>query len=201
MPKTPTKNRATLTIAVLLLTATAIIADGVTAGVLRTTPNLQTKGVWIVAGPDCVNNSNTYPSATVSVSASNDYAAVHLSLFPATCENIQPITCYTDLIRIENRDSICHTIKRLTVTDLTGADNLGEITIYYLQNQTDDPASSIVIGSATINQDSYAPIIVYSGNPNHQIPIGGIEYIEIIGYASSNARAEATISFNINLET
>ena len=185
-----------------LLAVLMIFVGIVTAGALTTNNNQnsasQVPDVRLAAGPDSTSSTNTYPSANVNVAPPYNTAKISLSLFPSDQNTPQPATYYTNLLQIQNQGTANYTIDGITISDISGASNLGGLTIYLFANQTDNPAASNAIGSASLNASSTGTISLL--NRTYLLPPSGTSYIEISGYAAANAEAGSTC-FTINIET
>lgn len=182
----------------LALIAFAVIIGTSTAAVFTmfyatNTATVKTPDLRFAAGND--SGGTGYPSATVTVASTYDYANVAFSLFPSATNTPQPATYYTNLLKIHNNGEITHTIKSITISDITGASNLGSLTIYYYATQTDSPQTGTPIGSATLTSSSTGTVTIFSGSQN--LAASGTHYIEIVGYAASGAAVDSTVSFNI----
>lgn len=187
---------ALLSISILVGAASAAVF---TMYYTANTATVQTPDVRFVAGPD--SGGSSYPGATVTVASTHDYANVAFSLFPSVTNTPQPATYYTNLLQITNAGTVGHTIEGITISDLTGAINLGKITVYVYATQTDSPTTGTPIASVDLTSTSdttSAPISVFSGSQS--IAASTIYYIEIVGYASATATAGSTISFNIAIQ-
>lgn len=163
----------------------------------RDTATVRTTDVRLGAGPDGAGGS-AYPSATVTVASTYDSASVDFSIFPSATATPQPATYYTNLMNISNVGSESHTIKNIRITSLSGASNLGNITIYYYATQTDTPDTGTPIGSASITSGSSAPVTIFDGNQT--IAPAATQYIEIVGYAASAATAGSEVSFTVAIQ-
>jgi hypothetical protein len=160
------------------------------------TATVKSPDVQLAAGSDS-SGSSVYPSASVNVASTHDSATVAFTLFPSEACTPQPKTYYSDLLRISNVGSSSHTISSITITSLSGASNLGSLTIYYYASQTNDPENGSPLGSATLTSGSSAPITIFSGS--HSLAASTTNYIEIAGYADSGATIDSTISFAISI--
>ncbi|MGE5555721.1 MAG: hypothetical protein ACM3UY_05585, partial [Methanocella sp.] len=68
--------------------------------------------------------------------------------------NPQPVTCYTDLMRIHNQGNTTRYIS-LTIDNLCGTSNIGKLTIFLFLNQTNTPlTANYLLGSITITNKS-----------------------------------------------
>jgi hypothetical protein len=161
------KPKILLALLALLLCVGLVAATVFTMYYTSVTATVQDPDVRLGAGPDGAGGS-TYPSATVDVATTYDYATVDFSMFPSETNTPQPATYYTNLLNISNVGSSSHTIKAITVTSVTDASSsLGKITIYYFATQTDTPETETPIGSANII-DTTVPVSVFSGTQRLQ---------------------------------
>jgi hypothetical protein len=139
--------------AVLVLVVLAVCI-GIASVSAYTIQNFQNNGqisapeVQLLAGPDSTSNPQAYPAATVNINSAHNSAEIALSLFPSVSNIPQPATFYTNLVQIKNTGHTNHTIKDITVSGITGASNLGSLTIYYYANQTDSPQKGVPIGQS-----------------------------------------------------
>jgi len=161
------------------------------------TATVKTPDVRLGAGPDNTGGT-TYPAATVTVASTKDFATIAFSLFPSATNTPQPASYYTNLLNITNAGTAAHTIKAITVTDLSGAANLGNVTIYYYATQTDTPTTGTPIAAASLTSSSTAPVTIFTGT--QAIAASAVQYIEIVGYAASSASAESTVTFTVSIQ-
>ncbi len=187
---------------ILLILTTLFLAVGVTAASVFTsfytsnTATVKAPEIRLVTGSDSSVGS-VYPAASVSVTSTNDSATVAFSLFPSATATPQPKTYYTDLLQIKNVGSSSHTISSISISNLSGAANLGSLTVYYYASQTDDPENGSPLGSATLTSGSGSAVTVFSGP--HLLAASTTNYIEIVGYAASGATIDSTISFTMSI--
>lgn len=160
------------------------------------TATVKTPDVRLVAGSDS-SDDTTYPSAIVTVKSTYDYATVAFSLFPSVESSPQPATYYTDLLQINNAGTNGHTIKSITITSLSDQSNLGGITIYYCEAQTDTPQTDN-LASVALTSSSNAPVSLFTGTQS--IAASATQYIEVVGYALSTATVDDTIAFTVSIE-
>ncbi len=184
----------------LALTALIVLAGTVSAAVFTMfystgTAVVKTPDLQFVAGSD--SGGTSFPSASVTVASTKDFADVGFSLFPSTENTPQPATYYTDLLQIRNEGTADHTIESITISGITGATNLGSLTIFYYDTQTDSPTTGTPIASTTLTSTSSGTITLLSGQT---IDAGAIHYIEIVGYAAQDADADSTIGFTISVQ-
>lgn len=157
------------------------------------TATVKTPDIQLVAGPDSTASPTSYPAATVTVASTDDYATVAFSIFPSATNTPQPSTYYTNLLQIQNVGTASHTINSITISDITGASNLGSITIYYYTTQTDTPSTGTAVGYVTLTSSSTG---TYTLVTSQTIAASATNYIEIVGYASASASEGTTVSFN-----
>jgi hypothetical protein len=172
-------------------------AAAVTMNDSQSTDTARVQGIYLVAGPDSTIDPATYPAATVVVAPTNDSATIAFSLFPSEPSTPQPATYYTNLLQITNTATINCTINSIKISGITGASNLGCITIYYYATQTDDPQNNSPIGYATLTSTSTDTIALISA---YTLAAGTTNYIEIVGYANPNAAVDSTIGFNLEIQ-
>jgi hypothetical protein len=190
------KVKLVVPILAILLVVGSVSAAVITVFYTQSTATVKTPDIQLVAGPDGAGGT-TFPSATVTVASTHDYANVAFSLFPSATNTPQPATYYTNLLQITNVGTASHTIKSITITSLSGATNLGNVTIYYYAAQTDSPTTGTPIGSTSLISSSTAPVTVFSGS--QAIAASATNYIEIVGYAASTASAGSTIGFTVSI--
>lgn len=180
---------------ILALIALAITLGTATAAVFtmfytNTTATVKTADVRLVAGPD--SGGSTFPGATVTVASTNDSANIAFSLFPSATNTPQPATYYTNLLQITNTGTTNHTINSITISGITGATNLGNITIYLYATQTDAPQSGTPIGTVALTSSSTG---TYTIGTNQGIAASATLYMEVVGYASATASTGSTVGF------
>jgi hypothetical protein len=161
------------------------------------TVTVKTADVRLVAGPDSTASPTSYPNATVTVASTNDSATVAFSLFPSASNTPQPETYYTNLLQIKNFGTASHTINSITISSITGAANLGSVTIYYYDTQTDTPDTGSPVASTTLTSGSSGTIPLLSAQVS---PPSDTDYIEIVGYALSTAAAGSTVTFTLSIQ-
>jgi hypothetical protein len=188
------QKRAIKCVAIIILTL-AVATIGMVNAAINTSSS--TFDVRFVAGTDSQPSPSTYPSATVTVASSYTTATVTFSLFPSESHNLQSATCYTDLIRIKNMGSTA-TINSITLGDIVGAANLGNLRVYFYAAQTDSPQTGTPIAYASITNSSSGTINLLS-NP-HTLGVSSIGYIEVVGCASAAASVGSIVSFSVNLQ-
>lgn len=158
------------------------------------TATVKTPDIQLAAGPDSTASPTSYPAATVTVASTYDYATVAFSIFPSATNTPQPATYYTNLLQIKNVGTASHTINSITISGITGASNLGNITIYYYATQTDNPDTSTAANYITLTSSSTGS---YTLVTSQTIAASATNYIEIVGYADSSASSGSTVSFNV----
>jgi hypothetical protein len=156
-----------------------------------------TPAIKLEAGTDS-SNSTSYPCAHVNIQNENR-AIITFSLFPSEENTPQPATYYTDLLKIENYGTANATINSVMVSGITGASNLGEITIYLFAEQTNNPETETAIGSATLTNQSNLTINLLT-QPYTLTPSATI-HVEIVGYAAADATVDSTIGFTLSAQT
>jgi hypothetical protein len=190
------KLKILLPIVVLVILTGTVSAAVFTMFSTQNTATVKTPDIQFVAGPD--SGGATYPFASVAVASTHDYANIGFSLFPSAANTPQPATYYTNLLQIHNAGNVSHTIQSVTISGISGATNLGSITIYYYAAQTDTPASGTPIGSATLTSTSTGTVTIFSGS--QALAASGTQYIEIVGYAGSSATVSSTIGFTMSVQ-
>ena len=173
--------------------------------IMNNTATVKTPDLRLVAGTDSSASCTSYPCATVTVAASNDYATVSLSLFPSVTNTPQPATYYSNLTTIQNKGTMAHSIKAIKVSGFTNLANLGAITVYYCTAFTEfNPDGTLVtpgncVGSYTITSSSTGYQSVSGAFPV-SIAAGAKGYFEVDGYALSTAAAGSTVGFQISIQ-
>ena len=182
------ENHLSRFILLILVASAMIVATASVAAITTysdpTHNSAETQDICLTAGPDSTLNPTAYPAATVMVAPTNDSATIALSLFPSAASTPQPATYYTNLLQVTNTGTSNHTINSVEISGITGASNLGCITIYYYAAQTDSPQSSTAVASAAINStstDTVKLLNAYTMEPSVT------NYIEIVGYANPTA--------------
>jgi hypothetical protein len=186
--------RRLLPLVALLFVAGTVSAAVFTMYYATSTATVKTPDLQLVAGSDSTEKPTIYPAATVTVASTYDYASVGFSLFPSAGNSPQPATYYTNLLQIKNTGSATHNIDSVTISSITGASNLGSITIYLYADQTDTPQTGIPIASATLTSASSGTITLLK-SPGTEIKAEATMYVEIVGYAAAEAKPDSTIGF------
>jgi len=161
------------------------------------TATVKTPDVQLIAGSDSTASPAMYPNATVTVAATYDYATVGFSLFPSATNSPQPETYYTNLTLIKNVGTSSHTLTSVTISGITGASNLGALSIYYYTTQTDSPDTGSPAGNVILTSSSSGSYTLVS---NQILAPSAINYIEIVGNAAAGASNGATITFSITIQ-
>lgn len=160
----------------------------------NTTATVQSPDVQLVAGSD--HGGTGYPSASVTVASTLDYASIEISIFASEVNSPQPATYFTDLLQIYNPSAVNHSVMSVLISDISDPDNvLGEIVVYYCISQTDDPANnnngSFVIDSTTGGNVLSAPETLGAGDTH---------YIAVVAYASDTASVGDSVTFAIAIQ-
>jgi hypothetical protein len=190
------KTKKLLPIVVMSLLVGLVSAAVFTMYYANFTATAKTPDVRLIAGLD--NGATTAPPmATVSVASTYDFATIGFTMFPSASNTPQPQTYYTDLLNITNVGATNHTINSITLSSITGAANLGSITIYYYATQTDDPVGGSPVGSVTLTSSSTGS---YTLITNQGLAAGATNYIEIVAYAASTATPDtSTVTFTTSI--
>jgi hypothetical protein len=196
--KAPSKRLAIKCVILILLATTAIII-GFVSTTAYSNKNCPTNvpNVRFVAGSDSQISLTKYPAAAVIVAPNYRSATVIFSLFRSDQNSPQPVSCYTDLLRLKNFGAAC-TIGNITVSNIAGASNLGNITIYYYANQTDSPQKGTPIASVSLTNTSSGTITMLSHV--YTLPAFATTYFEIVGYAAKTAPPNSIIRFTLNIQ-
>lgn len=159
------------------------------------TATVGTPDVQLVAGSD--TGGTGYPSATVTVAATYDYATIAISMFASATNTPQPATYYTDLLQIDNPSATARTVNSVTISGITdGAPTaLGKIVVYYCTSQTDDPANNNV-GSFEITSTTGGEVL----SSGQALAASATHYIEVVAYAASGATLLDTVTFDIAIQ-
>lgn len=199
--KAPAENHLKRFTLLILVASAMIVATASVAAITTysdpTHNSAETQDIFLTAGPDSTLNPTTYPAATVVVAPTNDSATIALSLFPSAASTPQPATYYTNLLQVTNTGTSNHTINSVEISGITGASNLGCITIYYYAVQTDSPQSSTAVASAAINSTSTGTVKLLNA---YTMEPRATNYIEVVGYANPTAVAGSTIGFNLEIK-
>jgi hypothetical protein len=203
--KTSNQNVLVKRLALLSLVVLVIVTGTVSATVFTTNMNnaknscpLKTPDVRLVAGSDSSSSITTFPSASVSIAPTYQYATVSFSLFPSAINIPQPETYYTNLLQIKNVGTASYAINSITISGITGAANLGSVTIYFYDIQTDTPGTPSPVASTILTSGSSGTISLFSGTQT--LAASGINYIEIVGYAAPGAATGSTVGFTLNIQ-
>ncbi len=158
------------------------------------TATVRTPDVQLVAGSD--SGGSGYPSATVTVASTYDYAAIAIDMFPSVTNTPQPATYYTDLLQIDNPSATARTVNSVTISNIVDTNSvLGKIVVYYCTSQTDDPASSNV-GSFEITSTTGGSVL----GSSQALGAGATHYIEVVAYAISTATTGQAVTFDIAIQ-
>jgi len=159
------------------------------------TATVRTPDVQLVAGSDH-SALTTYPSASVVVAATYDYAAIGISLFASATNTPQPATYFTDLLQIYNSAATTsRTVNSVNISNIVDNSVLGSIVVYYCTSQTDDPANNNV-GSYAITSTTSGEVLTVG----QTIAAGATHYIEVVAYAASGATLGNTVTFDIAIQ-
>ncbi len=159
-----------------------------------TTATVQTPDVQLVAGTD--HGGSGYPSASVVVAATYDYAAIGISLFASATNTPQPATYFTDLLNIDNPSATARTVNSVTISNIVDTNSiLGSIVVYYCTAQTDDPATDAV-GSFAITSTTGGEVL----GSSQALGAGATHYIEVIAYAADTATVGQAVTFDIAIQ-
>jgi hypothetical protein len=170
----------------------------VSARAFTTSNQLKTPAVRLMAGPDSSSSTTTVPSARVTIEPTHYEAKISFSLFKSASNNPQPATYYINLMQLNNCRKVSYTINSITISDITGASNLGRLTIYLFAVQTDTPTASTPIGSASLTNTSHGTISLLSSTQT--IAASATYYIEIVGHAAPSAGTGSKTGFNLNIQ-
>lgn len=181
---------------VAIFVGVLLLSLGTAQAIRASVPGSRGPSLEFVAGLDSSSVCTSFPCGHVSVS--EEGASVSMSLGIESSERLQAATYYTDLLRVVNPTGENLTIASVAVTGIsyTRSGDLGGMTIYYCQQQTDDPANGCQ-GSFTIS--SNAGGTVFSG-PDTLGP-GSAVFIEFAGYAGAGAQPGDTISFGLEVSS
>ena len=155
------------------------------------TATVKSPDIQLVAGADA--GGTTYPKATVTVASTKDFATVGFSIFPSVAQSpeyMQPKTTYEDLLQIKNVGTSAHTINYVMAENgAFPSPNLGQITItFYKIDEFGKGIMGHIDLISTTDKAGYGPITI---NKDETV------YMEVSGWANSNAAAEATAAFTI----
>jgi hypothetical protein len=202
----PTKKHSHRKLRILLPLFALFLIIGISSAAVFTmfyttnTATVKSTDVQLAAGTDSTASPTEYPAATVTVAATKDFATVAFSLFPSASNTPQPQTFYTDLLHIVNNSTNSHTIKSISISSITGASNLGNVTIYYYAAQTDTPDTGTPIASISLTSSSTGTISLFSGTQTLPPTTNNINYIEIEGHASATAATGSTVTFTLSIQ-
>jgi len=161
------------------------------------TATVRAPDLQLIAGSD--DGGTGYPSATVTVAATDDYAAIGISLFASATNSPQPATYFTDLLQIYNSAAATdRTVNSVTISNIVDTNSiLGKIVVYYCDTQTDDPATD-AIDSFEITSTTGGNVLLTAGP--QLIPFGEYDYIEVVAYAADTATAGQAVTFDIAIQ-
>jgi len=162
-----------------------------------TTATVRAADVQLVAGSDNVGGT-TYPTASVSVSSTSDYASIAISVFASATNSPQPATYFTDLLQITNSGTADHSVASVLISGITDADAiLGKIVVYYCSSQTDDPANNNV-DYFEITDTTGGNVLLTAGSQT--LAASATHYIEVVAYAADTATAGQAVTFDIAIQ-
>lgn len=164
------------------------------------TATVKSPDITLVNGGDISASCSKYPCATSTLSSTNDFATIGISLFASATESPQPATYYTDLLHVHNgATTASHVINSITISNIaqSGTD-LGSVTVYYCTAQTNTPASSSSCASFTFTTTTGGSLSGNSVLPQ-TLAAGANGYVEVVGNAASGASASDTITFQIQI--
>lgn len=180
-----------LTVLVIILFVTLLVSATTLALGEAGSGQLEPGDVRFVVGSDSLGG------ARVSISPTADYAQMSFWLLPSETNYPQPDTFYTDLLEIQNVGSESHNVKSITISNIRGTANLGILTIYLFDNQTDTPTYSSPIQSVTLTETSDGAILLSGA---HTLDGSSSHYLEIVGHASPDALEGSVISFSLSMQ-
>lgn len=133
----------------------------------------------------------SYPCARVDVLPSGE-ARVKLTLGIESTENPQPMTYYTDALRLTNPTNFTVTVVSVKITTVseTVSGSAGGLFVYYCELQSDDPAKACE-GSYEITGTQGGQVLI----GGDQLGPGCTRFIEFAGFAGEGAHAGDSISF------
>ena len=187
------KLRIVLPVVAVLLIVGVASAAIFTMYYTSSTATVKTPDVQLLAGSDSTTSPTVYPAATVTVASTKDYAGVSFSLFPSATNTPQPATFYTDLVEIKNTGTAAHTLNSITISSITGASNLGGLTIYLYATQTNSPETGTPIASMILTSTSTGTVTLLGSASS--LAAGATDYVEVVGYAASGAAVGSTVGF------
>lgn len=194
-------------IALFVLVALLVASASATVYVFfyaNTTATVQAPDIKLYAGSDSIASSCTvYPCAHVGISSTSDVATISMSMFPAdTAATPVPASYYTNITAVKNTGTTAHSIKSVQITNVAGASNLGQITVYYCTAQTEFNASGNLITPGNC-VGSFAITSATGGSVSGTFPVsiagGAVQYIEIVAYANSGVTS-GSVTFNIAIQ-
>ena len=152
-------------------------------------------GLALVPGADAYSGCTSNPCATVSPSDSGG-VRISMSIGMESEDAQQPATYYTDLVMITNPTD--NTIS-LTSVELTGlsearAGDIGGLTVFYCEVQTNTPQSGC---SGSFIATTTAGGTAFRGTD--PIPPEGVRYHEFEGFAGPGSHPGDAISFEIEV--
>lgn len=159
------------------------------------TATAQTPDVQLAAGADNIGGTK-YPTGTVTISSTMDYADVGISFFASETQTPQPATYFTDLLQIDNVGTVSHNITQVAISGIVDADTiLGQITVYFCTSQTNDPANNNV-GHFDITSTTGGNVL----GATQEIAAGSTVYLEIVAYANATATTGQSVTFDMAVQ-
>lgn len=179
----------------ILLILTLLICTIITGSLAFTLGNTEieekTAQIQLINGSDCTNN----PYITATIEDPNR-AQLEFTLFPSEQNTPQPATYYTDLLQIINQQTKPYNLS-ITITEVTGVENLGRLDIFLLKEQTANPFTSNSSPVISLTSNSIGTI---SAKEPVTIESNSIIYVEIVGYAAADANVGSTIKYTLNIK-
>ena len=175
-----------------------LLAGGI-LGMVLTASTTSSSGLVFVPGSDAnCSASPVYPCATVSVDGTGTLATMGISIPRSNLSVPQPEVYYTDPLEVHNEGTYSNTVAYLNVTDVTGAANLGNVTVYYCTSMTDDPSGSDDCASFSITGPSGGLLSGHNVLPDTLGP-GEVAYIELVAFASDTSSMSGAVTFVLEM--
>lgn len=109
----------------------------------------------------------------------------------------QPMTYYTDLLEIKNTGNEPQIIN-VQIKNIQGQDNLGRIVVWFFENQTDTPESTVALAKAQIDKYTISTVDLIS---NYVLEGNQTRFIELAGFAAITAEIDSKITFDFVVES
>lgn len=178
------------------------------------TASVQAPDLQFFPGSDSTTSCNSYPCLTATPSGAhgqfNTSIAISFSMFPgAAVSSLTPATYYTNATILNNTKTATnsHNITKISLLNLAGQSNLGEISVYFCATPTgfnldgtlavpgNCPYSSTITSSTVTTSTG----VLFNGTfPYTLAPDKGL-YVEVTAY-SAESISSGSVNFTIAVQ-